>query len=89
MRASAPAPAASRGCRRASGRPAGHGVRGVGHDVLGVRRTMQLCPRTGAVKLKAMDAGSSSGPVLGIETVCDETAAAVLAPDGRVWPRRC
>jgi N6-L-threonylcarbamoyladenine synthase len=25
-----------------------------------------------------------SGPVLGIETSCDETAAAVLAPDGRV-----
>jgi tRNA A37 threonylcarbamoyltransferase TsaD len=25
-----------------------------------------------------------SGPVLGIESSCDETAAAVLAPDGRV-----
>ncbi len=26
----------------------------------------------------------STGPILGIETSCDETAAAVLAPDGRV-----
>src|SRR5271165_7090961 len=29
-------------------------------------------------------AGRLTGPVLGIETSCDETAAAVLAPDGRV-----
>lgn len=28
--------------------------------------------------------GGLAGPVLGIETSCDETAAAVLAPDGRV-----
>ena len=29
-----------------------------------------------------------AGPVLGIETSCDETAAAVLAPDGRVLAER-
>lgn len=36
-----------------------------------------------------MDAMTSSpGPVLGIETSCDETAAAILAPDGTVLAER-
>ncbi|HEX3349033.1 MAG TPA: tRNA (adenosine(37)-N6)-threonylcarbamoyltransferase complex transferase subunit TsaD [Acetobacteraceae bacterium] len=34
--------------------------------------------------MRSAPAGNPSGPVLGIETSCDETAGAVLAPDGRV-----
>ena len=36
----------------------------------------------------AYDARMIEGPVLGIETSCDETAVAVLAPDGRVLAER-
>ncbi len=36
----------------------------------------------------AYDPGMVEGPVLGIETSCDETAVAVLAPDGRVLAER-
>ncbi len=36
-------------------------------------------------KIDAWQAGHTlRGPVLGIETSCDETAAAVLAPDGAI-----
>jgi N6-L-threonylcarbamoyladenine synthase len=35
-----------------------------------------------------MERKAVSGPVLGIESSCDETAAAVLAPDGRILAER-
>ena len=91
-RGSAPAPAASRGCRRAAA-----GARAMRRGRCGRRRRAAgggrrscaavLLPRrrwkdgTGEMPIRDRPC---MGPVLGIESSCDETAAAVLDADGAI-----